>query len=84
MGEVKYSRTAQHGEFSDGSEGGEGMEEEQQSLAQIEKAGEREILRVPACHMVSSQATAQLIHTCTNGEVSTEKKAYHTVQKKYM
>lgn len=34
----------------------------QQSLAQIERAGEREILRVPACHMVSSQVTAQRAH----------------------
>lgn len=36
-------------------------EEEQQSLARIEKAGEREILRVPARHMVSSQVTSQHI-----------------------
>lgn len=39
-GRRMYSRTAQHGEFSDGSEGGEGMEEERQNLAQIENVGE--------------------------------------------
>lgn len=35
----------------------EGTEERQQSLAQPERAGE--IVRVPACHMVSRQAAEQ-------------------------
>lgn len=47
-GRWEYTQAAQHGEFSDGREGGEGMEEEQQSLAHREKTREQEILRVPA------------------------------------
>lgn len=42
----------------------EGMEEGQQSLAQIERAGE--ILHVPACHMVRSRAAAQCIQEKDN------------------
>lgn len=34
------TRAAQHGESSDGSEGGEELEEEQQSLAETEKSRE--------------------------------------------
>ena len=36
-GKWEYTRAAQRGAFSDRSEGGEGTEEEKQSLAQIEK-----------------------------------------------
>lgn len=39
-GRWMYSRTAQHGKFCDGSEEGEGKEEEQQNLAQIENVQE--------------------------------------------
>lgn len=38
---------AQHGKSSDGSEGGERTEEEQQSLALMEKTRVQEILYVP-------------------------------------
>lgn len=64
-------------------------EEEQQSLARIEKAGEREILRVPARHMVSSQVTAQHIHALMETWVQTvlsccTRKKIYTLNKKQL
>lgn len=72
-GKWEYIRAAQHGEFSDGSEGGEGMEEEQQSLAQIEQTREWEILHVPAA--IWWAAKPQYIYAPTEREA--QRKAHY-------